>query len=166
MIGSRSIIALGVLALLFCGCATVHTRVLTEATGIAGLEQVILRPVKIESGELNRDAIVINQQLNVFTVIRLQSLLAAKRITATTGVPAEIECQIAIVYGNRTRWSWLSGGAGSGHMQVTLRLKDNSVVRYATVSESDLDAGWFADDLASQARTTITAAINEFGSRL
>lgn len=166
MIASLRVLALAALALVVGGCAAVHSRVITEPTGVAPLQLVILRPVRIESGELTHDAMATNQQLKPFAVLQLQSLLAAKRITATTDAPAEIECQIAIVYGNRGRWRMMSGGAGSGHIEVTLRLKDESGVRYATVSESDLDAGLFRDDLASQARQTIEAAIREFGSRL
>lgn len=167
MVKPVQIFAASVVALALSACAGVHSMVMTQPVRIGELKPVTQHPVTVSSKEQTPEALSLNEQWKKMAAEELQSLLVSKNIASSSNGQATVECSIDVVYGNRALRYWVGFGAGSGHIHVTIELKDNSgTVRYATKSDADLSVGVFGGDMSGAVRKTIRAAVKEFGSRL
>jgi hypothetical protein len=161
------VITITVLAFALYACGAVHNSVTTQPQNIPALEQVNVLPVEVSSKEQNPDALSLNDQWEKMATDELRSLLDSKKITEAANSDTTVGCRIDVVYGNRALRYFVGFGAGSGHMSVTIELKDKQgTVLYAINSEADLAMGAGGGDMSAVASKTIKEAVKEFGSRL
>jgi len=139
----------------------------TQPDNVAVFKQVTLLPVEVSSTEQDPDALDLNEQWKKLATDELQSLLASKNIEVSSHGPATVGCRIEIVYGNGALRYFIGFGAGAGHIQVRVELKDSDgTVRYATASKADLAMGLGGGDMSHVAQNAIQKAVKEFGNRL
>jgi hypothetical protein len=161
------IITIAAFTFVLHACGGVHHTVITDSPNIPKLKEVELLTVEVNSKEQTSEALSKNNQLKEIATEEIQALLNAKNIIAVTDSDTTINCHIDIVYGSRALRYFVGFGAGSGHISVTVELKNNDGnVLYATNSEADLSIGVFGGDFTEVAGKTIVEAINEFGSQL
>lgn len=161
------VITIIVFAFALNACGGVHHKIATQPQNIPVLKQVKLLSVEVSSKEQNADALSLNDQWKKIATDELQTMLDAKNIIATNNSDTTVGCSIDVVYGNRALRYFVGFGAGSGHMRVTIELKDkHGTVLYAANSDADLAMGGFGGDMSKVARKTIVEAVKEFGARL
>jgi len=161
------LITIMVLSCALYACGTVHHRVAAPPQNVSAVKQVKLLPVEVSSKENNPDALALNEQWKKIASNELQALLDVKKITVTDSGEATVGCFIDVVYGSRAMRYLVGFGAGAGHMNVALELKDKQgAVLYATDSKADLGAGAFGGDMSEVARNTIEEAVKKFGAGL
>lgn len=148
-------------------CGGVQHKIVAPPQNISELKQVKLLPVEVSSKEKNSNALALNDQLVKIATDELQSLLKTKDIMVMNNSDTTMSCRIDVVYGNQALRYFVGFGAGSGHMSVTLQLKDkHGNLLYATNSKADLAMGGFGGSMSKVARKTIVEAVKKFGAPL
>ena len=167
MITRLEIAAISIVTLALSACGVPHHTVVTQPNNLVMFKQVTLLPVEVSSGEQSPDALAVNEKWKKWAMDELQSLMATKNIEVSSNSQATVACRIEIVYGNRALRYFIGFGAGAGHIQVDITLKDsNGIVRYATNSKADLAVGVVGGDMSQVVQDTIETAVKEFGSKL
>jgi hypothetical protein len=150
-------------------CGVPRSTVLKQPDDLAAVKvrEASLAPIEVTSTEDDSDSLAMNEEWRRLAQEELQAFFAKRQIAEKTTADAIIACRIRITYGNRALRYFVSFGAGSGHMDVTIELKDrNGRVLYATSSKANLSVGIFGGSMSYVARETIQKAVNDFGSRL
>lgn len=165
----RFIQGIAVMVLFFglSACGKVHHQIATQPIDSYSVQQVAVTTVEVSSKEQNQDALSLNDQWKEVATEELQSMLDTKNIVTTDNSDTIVGCRIYVVYGNRALRYFVGFGAGAGHMDISIELKDRQgTILYATQSKADLAMGGFGGDMAQVARKTIIEAVKEFGARL
>ena len=148
-------------------CGGVHNTVITEPSNGFIIEQTTLLPVSVKSRETNKDAQALNAKWKSMAESQLRTLLNNENIKIVKDSTTTVNCTIDVTYGNQALRYFVGFGAGSGHINVTIEMRDaNGEVLYATKSEADLAVGFFGGNMSSVANKTIESAVQEFGSKL
>lgn len=163
----KQTIIVTILAFSLHACGGVHHKVVTQPQSTLILEQIKLLPVKVNSKEQNPDALSLNDQWKELVSSELQTILDAKRILITGDSNTTLECRIDVVYGNQALRYFVGFGAGSGHVSMSLKMKDKfGAVLYATNTEADLSIGVFGGSMQQLVRKTINDALKEFDEQV
>ena len=167
MNGSRTILVMAAVVAAMSACGRVESTVVTPAASLPAPKQIAIQPVQVASAEQNPDALALNEQWKQLAMTEIQSLMARKGIATPPDAPVRLSCNVQITYGNRALRYLVGFGAGTGSIQIDLKLLDQTgVERYATKSEADLAIGGFGGDMSAVVRDAIRKAVEEFGTKL
>ncbi|HYD48248.1 MAG TPA: DUF4410 domain-containing protein [Terriglobales bacterium] len=149
-------------------CGRIHSRVVVAPEKLGVIEQVALLPAEVSSREQTNEALALNAEWQTLAQQELEAAIGSRGIKiARRDAKNRVVARIEVIYGNRALRYFVGFGAGSGHLAVTVELRDaRGKVRYATSAEADLAGGLWGGDMSEVVRTTVRAAAEDFATRL
>lgn len=161
------ILPLLMVVLLTTACGGIQTRVLSDPAGDLRAQPVTVLDSDVTSKEQYPNALEENKRWKAISERKLAALMSRKRIATGPDANRTVQAVLKVTYGNRALRYWVGFGAGSGHISVTISMRDAAGnTLYSVESAGKLSVGAFGGSMESVIESAIDAAIKEFEAEL